>query len=98
MCFNVYYKVVPVMLHNLNKISTVRLYLPKDLRSSDNRLSVDKSIEVNVIDIQYIHVYLYICFVNSNMMYMCCCKDLSLGKDMCMYIYWHIKLVCANCM
>ena len=39
-------QIVPVMLHYLTKLSTVRLYLPKDLRPSDNRFSVGKSIQV----------------------------------------------------
>ncbi|KAK1174600.1 hypothetical protein AOXY_G2123 [Acipenser oxyrinchus oxyrinchus] len=38
-------QVVPVMLHLLCAISSVRLYIPKDLRSFDNRQSVLKSIQ-----------------------------------------------------
>ncbi|KAK6492875.1 exosome RNA helicase MTR4 [Huso huso] len=38
-------QVVPVMLHLLRAISSVRLYIPKDLRSFDNRQSVLKSIQ-----------------------------------------------------
>ena len=41
-------QIVPVMLHYLTKLSTVRLYLPKDLRPSDNRFSVGKSIQVRL--------------------------------------------------
>lgn len=33
------------MLDHLTKLSSVRLYVPKDLRSSDSRYSVHKSIE-----------------------------------------------------
>lgn len=40
-------QIVPVMLHYLTKLSTVRLYLPKDLRPSDNRFSVGKSVQVS---------------------------------------------------
>ncbi|KAM4809152.1 exosome RNA helicase MTR4 [Rhinophrynus dorsalis] len=38
-------QVVPVMLHLLAAISSVRLYIPKDLRPLDNRQSVLKSIQ-----------------------------------------------------
>ncbi|XP_028658444.1 exosome RNA helicase MTR4 [Erpetoichthys calabaricus] len=38
-------QVVPVMLHLLSAISSVRLYIPKDLRPFDNRQSVLKSIQ-----------------------------------------------------
>ncbi|KAG8598940.1 hypothetical protein GDO81_002807 [Engystomops pustulosus] len=38
-------QVVPVLLHLLCAISSVRLYIPKDLRSLDNRQSVLKSIQ-----------------------------------------------------
>ncbi|XP_077980932.1 exosome RNA helicase MTR4-like isoform X2 [Glandiceps talaboti] len=37
--------VVPVMLHLLLQISSIRLYIPKDLRPYDNRQSVGKSIQ-----------------------------------------------------
>nr|XP_042117829.1 exosome RNA helicase MTR4-like [Peromyscus maniculatus bairdii] len=37
--------VVPVLVHLLSAISTVRLYIPKDLRPVDNRQSVLKSIQ-----------------------------------------------------
>lgn len=38
-------QVVPVLLKHITKMSSIRLYLPKDLRSSDNRFSVGKSIQ-----------------------------------------------------
>ncbi|XP_068105355.1 exosome RNA helicase MTR4 [Hyperolius riggenbachi] len=38
-------QVVPVVLHLLTAISSVRLYIPKDLRPLDNRQSVLKSIQ-----------------------------------------------------
>ncbi|XP_063818264.1 exosome RNA helicase MTR4 [Pseudophryne corroboree] len=38
-------QVVPVLLHLLSAISSVRLYIPKDLRPPDNRHSVLKSIQ-----------------------------------------------------
>uniref|UniRef100_A0A6Q2XQN8 Exosome RNA helicase MTR4 n=1 Tax=Esox lucius TaxID=8010 RepID=A0A6Q2XQN8_ESOLU len=38
-------QVVPVMLHLLTSISSVRLYIPKDLRPYDNRQSMLKSIQ-----------------------------------------------------
>ncbi|XP_075039653.1 exosome RNA helicase MTR4 [Mixophyes fleayi] len=38
-------QVVPVLLHLLSAISSVRLYIPKDLRPFDNRHSVLKSIQ-----------------------------------------------------
>ncbi|KAI7793403.1 superkiller viralicidic activity 2-like 2, partial [Triplophysa rosa] len=38
-------QVVPVMLHLITSISSVRLYIPKDLRSYDNRQSMLKSIQ-----------------------------------------------------
>ncbi|XP_072023609.1 exosome RNA helicase MTR4-like [Amphiura filiformis] len=37
--------VVPVMLHLITHMSSVRLYMPKDLRPQDNRQSVGKSIK-----------------------------------------------------
>ncbi|XP_071953864.1 exosome RNA helicase MTR4-like [Antedon mediterranea] len=37
--------VVPIMLHLITKMSSVRLYIPKDLRPTDNRQSVGKSIQ-----------------------------------------------------
>ncbi|XP_019620532.1 PREDICTED: superkiller viralicidic activity 2-like 2 isoform X2 [Branchiostoma belcheri] len=37
--------VVPIMLHLIRSISSVRLYIPKDLRPPDNRESVLKSIQ-----------------------------------------------------
>lgn len=39
-------QVVPVMLNLLTSISSVRLYIPKDLRPYDNRQSMLKSIQV----------------------------------------------------
>ncbi|KAL4617560.1 superkiller viralicidic activity 2-like 2 [Arapaima gigas] len=38
-------QVVPVMLHLITSISSVRLYIPKDLRPFDNRQSMLKSIQ-----------------------------------------------------
>ncbi|TRY65301.1 hypothetical protein DNTS_015452 [Danionella cerebrum] len=38
-------KVVPVILHLISSISSVRLYIPKDLRPYDNRQSMLKSIQ-----------------------------------------------------
>ncbi|XP_063066221.1 exosome RNA helicase MTR4 isoform X2 [Engraulis encrasicolus] len=38
-------QVVPVMLHLITSISSVRLYIPKDLRPYDNRQSMLKSIQ-----------------------------------------------------
>ncbi|XP_023590730.1 exosome RNA helicase MTR4 [Trichechus manatus latirostris] len=39
-------QVVPVLVHLLTAISSVRLYIPKDLRPVDNRQSVLKSIQI----------------------------------------------------
>lgn len=39
-------QVVPVMIHLLMSISSVRLYIPKDLRPYDNRQLMLKSIQV----------------------------------------------------
>ena len=39
-------QVIPVLLHLIQAISAVRLYLPQDLRPLDNRQSVGKSIQV----------------------------------------------------
>nr|KAF6441559.1 Mtr4 exosome RNA helicase [Rousettus aegyptiacus] len=44
-------QVVPVLVHLLSAISSVRLYIPKDLRPVDNRQSVLKSIQI-AIDIK----------------------------------------------
>lgn len=44
-CFRIA-QVVPVMLHLLTSISSVRLYIPKDLRPFDNRQLMLKSIQV----------------------------------------------------
>lgn len=44
--FFVFVQVVPVMLHLLTSISSVRLYIPKDLRPFDNRQLMLKSIQV----------------------------------------------------
>lgn len=38
-------QVIPIMLHLIQAISAVRLYLPQDLRPLDNRQSVGKSIQ-----------------------------------------------------
>ena len=40
-------QVVPILLHLVKAISSVRLYIPKDLRSLDSRQSVGKSIKVS---------------------------------------------------
>lgn len=45
LCFHIV-QVVPVMLHLLTSISSVRLYIPKDLRPFDNRQLMLKSIQV----------------------------------------------------
>lgn len=44
---SVFVQVVPVMLHLLTSISSVRLYIPKDLRPFDNRQLMLKSIQVH---------------------------------------------------
>ena len=36
-----------MMLNYIHKISSVRVYLPKDLRSSDSKFTVGKSIKVH---------------------------------------------------
>lgn len=38
-------QIVPIILNHITRFSSVRLYVPKDLRSPDNRYSVRKSIE-----------------------------------------------------
>ena len=43
--FYIFFQVVPVLLNLLYEISSVRLYLPKDLRPSDARHTVYKSLE-----------------------------------------------------
>ena len=40
-------QVVPILLHLVKAISSVRLYIPRDLRSLDSRQSVGKSIKVS---------------------------------------------------
>ena len=45
--FFIYIQVVPILLHLVKAISSVRLYIPKDLRSIDSRQSVGKSIKVS---------------------------------------------------
>lgn len=47
-------QVVPVMLHLLTSISSVRLYIPKDLRPFDNRQLMLKSIQVRKKTLVYI--------------------------------------------
>ena len=37
-------QVVPIIINHLTKLSSVRLYLPKDIRSSDAKHSVRKAI------------------------------------------------------
>jgi len=39
-------QVVPVLISTMDGISTVRVYLPKDLRQAEHRQSVYKSIQV----------------------------------------------------
>ena len=39
-------KVVPVMLNLITNISSVRLFIPKDLKQEDNRMTVFKSLQV----------------------------------------------------
>ena len=39
-------QVVPILLQLVKAISSVRLYIPKDLRSLDSRQSVGKSVKV----------------------------------------------------
>ena len=43
-----HFQVVPILLHLVKAISSVRLYIPKDLRSLDSRQSVGKSIKVRI--------------------------------------------------
>lgn len=45
--FFIYIQVVSILLHLVKAISSVRLYIPKDLRSLDSRQSVGKSIKVS---------------------------------------------------
>lgn len=47
----IFFQVVPVMLHLLTSISSVRLYIPKDLRPFDNRQLMLKSIQVQDVAI-----------------------------------------------
>ena len=44
-------QVVPILLHLVKAISSVRLYIPKDLRSLDSRQSVGKSIKVSTYNL-----------------------------------------------
>ena len=44
-------KVVPVLLSFVKKISSVRIYIPADLRPADNRHSVSQSVQVGHIAI-----------------------------------------------
>ena len=48
---------VPILLHLVKAISSVRLYIPKDLRSLDSRQSVGKSIKVST----YVYDQIEIC-------------------------------------
>ena len=50
-------QVVPILLHLVKAISSVRLYIPKDLRSLDSRQSVGKSIKVST----YVYDQIEIC-------------------------------------
>jgi len=40
-------QVIPTMLSSIETFSSLRIYIPSDLRSSDSRQSVYKSIQVN---------------------------------------------------
>ena len=42
------FQVVPILMHLIKGISSVRLYIPKDLRSQDSRQSVGKSLQVDL--------------------------------------------------
>ena len=56
------------MLHLVKGISSVRLYIPKDLRSLDSRQSVGKSIKVSTYmydQIEIFRVFLYGIFALS---------------------------------
>ena len=50
-------QVVPILLHLVKAISSVRLYIPKDLRSLDSRQSVGKSIKVSTYMYDQIEIF-----------------------------------------
>ena len=41
--------VVPVITSLIQAVSSVRLYIPQDLRPLDNRQSVEKSVNVSIV-------------------------------------------------
>ena len=53
----IYIQVVPILLHLVKAISSVRLYIPKDLRSLDSRQSVGKSIKVSTYIYDQIEIF-----------------------------------------
>ena len=55
--FFIYTQVVPILLHLVKAISSVRLYIPKDLRSLDSRQSVGKSIKVSTYIYDQIEIF-----------------------------------------
>ena len=55
--FFIYIQVVPILLHLVKAISSVRLYIPKDLRSLDSRQSVGKSIKVSTYMYDQIEIF-----------------------------------------
>ena len=55
--FFIYIQVVPILLHLVKAISSVRLYIPKDLRSLDSRQSVGKSIKVSTYMYDRIEIF-----------------------------------------
>lgn len=57
--------VVPVESNLINRISSIKLFLPKDLRSPDDRKSVLKKIE-QVSSIQFIHSRYYYSFHSTH--------------------------------
>jgi hypothetical protein len=59
-----FWQVVPVLTSLIHSVSAVRLYLPNDLRSTDHRLSVLKSLQVGHVSLAL--ALLLVCY---------CCKE-----------------------
>ena len=80
-------QVVPIIIHYLTKLSSVRLYLPKDIRSSDAKHSVRKAIQevqkrfpdglplLDPIKVRCVYVCMY--------MYVCACVNVHVCMYMC---------------
>ena len=86
--FSCLLQVVPILTKLIQSLSAIRLYIPNDLRSSEHRLSVLKSLQVSLYAAAHSPSSLFVLDTSTDLTYKL--QDM-VDKNLKLMWFWRIK-------